>query len=130
MSPEKSALLEARKRVKGKKPTFIMHEAGQRKELPMKWRKPRGLHNKQRLGKKGHAKRPGVGFRSPAGVRGLHSSGVSSVVVHNTLFRVGPSEAIVIGRRVGRKKRAEILKRAQSEGITVLNPFPLQEASK
>ena len=136
MSEEKiKRLLEARKALKQKKPVFIMHEAGQRKELPLKWRKPRGKSNKRRLGRKGHAKKPGLGFRSPKGARGLYGTGVEAVLVHNKEFKTGASAAIIISRRVGKKKRAEIISKAEAAGVKVLNAPPspavqVQEAAK
>ena len=134
MSGTTAELLAARKTVKQKKPVFIMHEAGQRKELPLKWRKPRGKSNKRRLGRKGHAKKPSSGFRSPRAVRGLHGTGVRAAMVHNAEFTADKTAAIIIGRGVGKKKRAAILSKAQSAGMTVLNAPPqaakAQEAAK
>ena len=129
-------LLAARKQMKQKKPVFIMHEAGQRKELPLKWRKPRGKSNKRRLNRKGHAKKPSLGFRSPEAVRGMHGTGTAAVLVHNSTFTATLPEGIIIARRVGKKKRAAIISTAQAAGIRILNlspaapAAPAQEAAK
>ncbi|MEM2597607.1 MAG: eL32 family ribosomal protein, partial [Thermofilum sp.] len=55
---------------------------------------------------------------------GLHPSGFEEVLVHNVkdLERIDPKrQAVRIAATVGRRKRAEILKRAEELGITVLN---------
>ena len=75
-------LLEIRKKLKAKKPTFIRTDSN-RKKYKNNWRKPRGLHNKRRLNVKGHQKNPSHGYRSPVEVRGLHTSGLELANISN-----------------------------------------------
>jgi len=67
---------------------------------------------------------PGVGYRTPKKIRGLHPSGFKEVMVYNLKDMEGidpEKEAIRIHGRIGRKKREEIVKKADEMGIRVLN---------
>jgi len=129
MEPESKRLLNVRKRQKFKKPHFVQTDQHKKKKLKDVWKKPRGLHNKKRkyiLGK-GEMARPGYG--SPAAVRGLHPSGFEEVLLSRArdLDNVDPAtQAIRIARTVGQRKRMDIVKKAQSLGLKILNP-PYQE---
>ena len=129
MEPESKRLLNVRKRQKLKKPHFVQTDQHKKKKLKDVWRKPRGLHNKKRkniLGK-GEMARPGYG--SPAAVKGLHPSGFEEVLLSRAkdLDNVDPAtQAIRIARTVGQRKRMDIVKKAQSLGLKILNP-PYQE---
>jgi large subunit ribosomal protein L32e len=68
---------------------------------------------------------PSVGYRSPSKLRNLHPSGLQEVIVHNIrqLEGLHPKfNAVRIGRRVGDRKRIDILDRADELGLRVLNP--------
>jgi large subunit ribosomal protein L32e len=129
MEPESKRLLNVRKRQKLKKPHFVQTDQHKKKKLKDIWRKPRGLHNKKRkyiLGK-GEMARPGYG--SPAAVKGLHPSGFEEVLLSRAkdLDNVDPAtQAIRIARTVGQRKRMDIVEKAQSLGLKILNP-PYQE---
>lgn len=129
LEPGSKRLLNVRKRQKLKKPHFVQTDQHKKKKLKDVWRKPRGLHNKKRkyiLGK-GEMARPGYG--SPAAVRGLHPSGFEEVLLSRAkdLDNVDPAtQAIRIARTVGQRKRMDIVKKAQSLGLKILNP-PYQE---
>ena len=89
------------------------------------WRRPRGIHSKVRLRKKGKIKMPSIGMRTPKEIRGLHPSGFREVLVERPeeLLSVdAKKEAVRIAKKVGRKKREEIKKKAEELGIKVLNP--------
>jgi large subunit ribosomal protein L32e len=65
-----------------------------------------------------------IGYRGPKLVRGLHPSGFEEVVVYNVedLQNVDPKRhAVRIAHTVGRRKRAEIIKKAEEIGVRVLN---------
>jgi large subunit ribosomal protein L32e len=68
---------------------------------------------------------PSIGYGAPRELRGLHPSGLKEVVVYTPreLERVDPKkEAVKIASTVGKKKRIEILRRAEELKIKVLNP--------
>ncbi len=65
-----------------------------------------------------------IGFRGPALVRGLASSGFQEVLVYNpsNLDIIDPkTQAAKIGGTVGGKKRAAIIEKADQLKIRVLN---------
>ena len=68
---------------------------------------------------------PSVGYGAPRQLRFLHPSGFKEVLVSSLkdLEKVDPkTEAIKIAHTVGKKKRQEILKKAEELKIKVLNP--------
>jgi large subunit ribosomal protein L32e len=108
-----------------KKPKFLRSSAVAYKRLGEKWRRPRGWHSKIRIREKGKPKMPSVGYGAPRKLRYLHPSGFREVVVSNVndLGKVDQSkEAVKIAHTVGKKKRSEILKKAEELKIKVLNP--------
>jgi len=125
MDPESLRLLKVRKKQKLKKPHFVQTDQHKKKRLKDTWRKPKGLHNKKRqyiLGK-GEMARPGYG--SPTAVKGLHPSGFIEVLLDRIqdVDNIDPNtQAIRIARTVGQRKRLEILKKAKSMGLKILNP--------
>ena len=67
---------------------------------------------------------PQPGYGQPRKVRGLHPSGLKDVLVHNVKELAGLDKAVHavrIARTVGKRKRAEIIKKAEELGLKVLN---------
>jgi len=124
LSKEEERLLKLREELKRKKPKFRRQEWHRYKRLGEKWRRPKGRHSKMRRKLKGKPKMPNPGYRSPKKVRGLHPSGYEEVLVYNPkdLEKIDPErQAARIASRVGKRKRREILKKAEELGIVVLN---------
>ncbi len=116
-------LLEIRKKLKAKKPTFLRTDSN-RKKYKNKWRKPRGLQNKRRLQFKGHQKNPSQGYRSPVEVRGLHNSGLELVNISNIkeLDNINKETQIIeVAARTGIKNKVIILEACKTKGINVSN---------
>ncbi len=119
-----STLLKIRKRLKRKKPGFKRQESFKHSRLGESWRRPRGRHSKLRKGEKARGKRPSVGYSSPKEVRGLNRLGYREVRVFNArdLEKIDPEkEMAVIAGGVGKKKRTEILKKAEEMKIKIAN---------
>ena len=72
MVEEKKRLIRARI---AKKAKFRRDGFGKKPQIADSWRKPRGLHNKQRRQKKAKGALPTPGYGSPVAVRGMHPSG-------------------------------------------------------
>ena len=111
--------------VKHKKPKFRRQESWRLKRVPDRWRKPHGVDSKMRKKVKGWPACPTTGYRSPKKTRGLHPSGFIETRVQTVedLGGIDPElQAILIARRVGKRKRVEILSLAEERGIHVLNP--------
>ncbi len=88
------------------------------------WRKPRGIDNKIKWCRKGYPPLVRIGYRNPKAVRGLHPSGLIEVLVHRPedLEGLNPKvHCVRIAHTVGRKKRLQIIEKAKSMGLRVLN---------
>ncbi|MBS3105636.1 50S ribosomal protein L32e [Candidatus Woesearchaeota archaeon] len=117
-------LLEIRKEIKERKPDFIRQDNPKRMKVNDKWRKPKGIHSKIRHKFKGRRKMPSPGYKSPAEVKGLHSSGLEIVNVHSIgeLKKINrDKEGIIVAKATGMKKRLEVFKKAKELNINILN---------
>jgi large subunit ribosomal protein L32e len=124
LAPKNASLLKTKIRKARKTPRFKRQELWAQAMLKDTWRKPKGRHSKMRKQERGRGRLPKPGYGSPAAVRGLNRQGFREVRVFNIsdLSRVDKEkEAAVIASTVGRKKRLEILKRAEELGIAVAN---------
>jgi large subunit ribosomal protein L32e len=86
-----------------------------------KWRKPRSIDLDRGLQ---HGYRPKIGYRNKASIRDIHPSGYVEVRVENVadLAKVDVKvNAIRIGATVGKRKRNEIVTKANEKGIWILN---------
>ncbi|MGB9709406.1 MAG: 50S ribosomal protein L32e [Infirmifilum sp.] len=117
--------LKLRSILSAKRPRFIRMNSWIIKRLDDSWRSPRrSLDNKIRLQRKGFPPLVKIGYRGPFSVRNLHPSGFKEVIVHNPqeLEGIDPStQAVRIASTVGRRKRIEIIKKAEEKGIRILN---------
>ncbi len=108
-----------------KKPKFKRHMHEAYKRIGTSWRKPRGIHSKIRIKQKGRIRMPNVGYGAPKELKFLHPSGYREVLTHNVkeLQSIDKVKvAVKIAHTVGKKKRIEILKKAEEMKIKVLNP--------
>ncbi|MBW2988973.1 hypothetical protein KY358_01505 [Candidatus Woesearchaeota archaeon] len=120
---EINRLLEVRKNMKLKKPSFIRQDA-HKKRLKKRWVKPRGLHSKIRLKKKGHARKVSTGYGGPKGTRGLSREGLKIRIIHNKeeLSRADKEkEGAIIASCVNLKNKIMLLKKAKEDGIKIIN---------
>lgn len=125
LDPESQRLLKVRKKQKAKKPNFVQTDLHKKKRLKNTWRRPKGLHNKKRRHILGKGEMARVGYGSPVAVKGLHPSGFQDVLMSRVqdLDELDPStQAVRIARTVGQRKRMDIVKKARSLGLKILNP--------
>ena len=126
-------LLEAKKKMRKRKPSFIRQEFTKRKRLSKNWRRPRGIHSKIRLRRKGKASRVAIGYGTPKKIRHLTAEGLRKINVQNVaqLKELDNSKDIaIIGRTVGDRKKLDILRNAKKEGIKVYNFSRIDEEIK
>jgi len=117
-------LLNIRKKQKKRKPEFKRQEISVQKILKRKWRAPKGKHSKLRKHIKARGSHPSPGYGSPRAVRGLDPLGYKLVRVFRPEDLDGinkKEERALIASTVGRKKRFDILKRAEELNIKVKN---------
>jgi len=120
--------VDVQKTLKGKKklPTFrgrfgkknIRRKSNKKWQ---KWRKPRSIDLDRGLQ---HGFRPKIGHRNKASLRDIHPSGYKEVMVNNItdVEKINAkTEAIRISATVGKRKRNDIISKANEKGIWVLN---------
>ena len=117
------ALLEKRKETKRKKPLFIRKDIYKKARIGKSWRKPRGLDNKQRLCKRGPAKKISNGYRAPKEIRGFHKSGLMPVIVSNIsqLNSITKEQGVILSAKIGNKKRQMLIIEAKKKDLALLN---------
>jgi large subunit ribosomal protein L32e len=125
--------LKLRMKMRRKKPSFMQQGArgGNLKRLKETWRHPRGKHSKLREHEISKGAWPNPGYGMPRSVRCMHPSGLEEVRIFNVdqLIVMKPDkQACRIGASVGKKKRAEIMKKSQELKIRVLNPLKEKKA--
>ncbi len=119
-----SELLEQRKKISDRRPRFKRQESWRYKRLATNWRKPDGIDNKMRKQFSGVPPLVKIGYGGPKLARGLHPSGFVDNLVYNVndLSLLDKNkDAARMAHTVGNKKRLEIIERAQSLGIQLLN---------
>jgi large subunit ribosomal protein L32e len=119
-----SDLLEQRKRVSDRRPKFKRQESWRYKRLATNWRKPKGIDNKMRRQMSGVPPLVKIGYGGPRMSRGLHPSGYTDNLVHNVAelsFLNKDKDAVRIAHTVGTKKRLDIISKAESMGLKILN---------
>ena len=117
-------LLEQRKKISEHRPKFKRQESWRYKRLAVTWRKPKGVDNKMRKQVSGVPPLVKIGYRGPRISRGLHPSGYVDSLVHNVkdlMLLDNSKDAARIARTVGNKKRLEIISKAESMGIKLIN---------
>jgi large subunit ribosomal protein L32e len=122
--PINDDLLRARKKVSATRPKFVRQESWRYIRLAENWRKPKGIDNKMRKQVSGVPPLVKVGYRGPKKARGLHPSGYKDKLIHNIrdLEKLDhKTDAARIGHSVGRRKRIDIVNKADALGIKVLN---------
>ena len=121
---EQKKLIELRKKINKKRPSFRRVESWRYVRVKDPWRKARGIDSRTRIKSKSGVKSPSVGYRGPKKIRGLHPSGyeeVRVVSVDDLKTLNNRIHAIKISTKLGIKKRIQLIDYAQSRGFKVLN---------
>jgi ribosomal protein L32E len=111
------------------KPKFLRNDwhkkikLGRGVKKNQKWKGAKGRQNKLRMNRKGHSRRPKVGWGAEVKTKDF-VSGLDAVRVENLadLKTVKSSQGILISN-VGMKKRKEIIKAANEKKIKILNKY-------
>ena len=92
-----------------------------RKKL-QKWRRPRGKHNKTRLKRFSYPVQPGIGFGTPRSVSGK-VDGLMPFLISNVsdLTKINKSNIAIVSRKIGAKKKLEIMKKLSDMNIKIMN---------
>jgi large subunit ribosomal protein L32e len=116
-------LLEIRKEMRKRKPKFLAQDVHKKKKIRKRWVRPRGLHSKIRLEKKGYNKRVKPGYRTPLLVRGM-VKGINPVVVCSLrdLDTLKPEDGgVIISSTLGQRKKLDLVKACKEKKLYILN---------
>jgi len=132
LDDETKRLLNARKVNKRHFREFRMIDAHKKDCLAPNWRRSKGHHSQTRRKAKSKGATVKIGYGSPAMIHGFHPSGYEEVLVYRPADVAGieKTQAIRVGRTVGRKKQLEIEKIAKEQSIKVLNPLNTFEGAQ
>jgi len=113
--------------IERKKPKFyrrqwhIKNRFGRKKKL--KWVKGKGMDNKIRLKFKGYAKRVEIGWgNAKKDFKKINGYVQNYVENFSQLEKLQKGQGIVIAS-VGRKKKIEMIKKANEKGLVILNKY-------
>ena len=119
-----------------KKPLFFrpgwyrMSRVGKKRKKKRVWRHAKGMDSKIRLTERGYAARPSSGWGSDKKIRNK-IDGLDFVRIENLsqLEKVDKNKAIMIAS-IGKKKRDEIIKKANENKIKILNKYYKKNGTK
>lgn len=120
-----SRLLKVRAKINARRPWFRRGESWRYKRMHPQWRKPKGLDNKIRVGRKSRIAMVNIGYRGPKKTRDLHPTGLVEYLVYNQneLDVLNSKNHILrIAGSVGRRKRQTIIESAKVKGFKIANP--------
>lgn len=111
-----------------RKPKFVRRawyrysKTGLRKKKKLVWRSPKGRDNNMREKRKGYPPVPSVGWKREKKFRG-QIMGKMPILVNNLreLEKVNKEKELIIMGKIGKKKKIELVKKAQEKGIQILN---------
>jgi large subunit ribosomal protein L32e len=118
-------LLRIAREKRQRQPSFKHEHAHRWRRLSGSWRKVRGIDSATREKTKGRIAMVSSGYRKPKAVRGMHPSRFIEVPVQrpDDLEGLDPDiHAVRIGSAVGMRKRQEIIRKADTLLLRVLNP--------
>ena len=129
---ETQALLAVRHEGDGRRPKFTRQASYRYWRIGRDgaWRRPRGQQSKQRRHYGYRSTIVSIGFRGPAKVRGLTPTGFRPVLVHTAkeiVALVPSTDAAIIARTVGTRRRLVLEETARKAGVHVLNPITREE---
>ena len=122
-------MVETNNKSKRKKPKFLRNDwhkkirLGRKIKKKRKWHGAKGRQNKLRLNRKGHQQRPKVGWGADKNSKGF-VQGVEAIRVENVkeIMSIKKGAGIIIGK-IGKKKRLQIIKKANEMKIKILNKY-------
>ncbi|MFH1072956.1 MAG: eL32 family ribosomal protein [Nanoarchaeota archaeon] len=116
-------LLAERNRKKLRQPRFTRQDAHKKKKLAKVWRRPKGYHNKMRRHVRGYRRVIKVGWGSPQEVKHTDQDGKKILLITGPadLQHAGKEHALIISKRIGKKKKLALLREIKQKGLTVYN---------
>ncbi|MEM4719652.1 MAG: eL32 family ribosomal protein [Candidatus Pacearchaeota archaeon] len=104
-----------------RKDSYRMSKLGKKRKKKIKWRKPRGKHNKLREKRKGYLRQPSIGWGSPKKIKGsLMGVKIKAISNLKDVENLQEGEKVML-LHIGKKKKQEILKKALEKNIEIIN---------
>ena len=102
--------------------TLKLSKLGRNRRKLQRWRSAVGRHNKIRKNRFGYTKSPRIGFKSPCRNSGK-ICGKIPIVVNNVkdFAKARKENIIIIARKVGARKKIEMIRKANEMGLALLN---------
>lgn len=102
---------------------FIRKDVHKKKRIPLNWRRPKGITNKRRLNRKGHAPNVRPGYGTKAADRGKNKQGLMIITVAtlSELKALNPKTQAALIAGVGKKRKIELISEAEKLKITLAN---------
>eukprot|EP01061_Rhynchopus_euleeides_P013087 TRINITY_DN22962_c0_g1_i1.p1 TRINITY_DN22962_c0_g1~~TRINITY_DN22962_c0_g1_i1.p1 ORF type:complete len:130 (+),score=50.09 TRINITY_DN22962_c0_g1_i1:68-457(+) len=112
--------------IKKKTTRFNRHHSDRHVRVGVSWRKPKGIDSVVRRRWRGQIKMANIGFGNAKVTRNVHPDGLRHFNVNTPkdlelLLMRNKTHAAVIGHKVGKKLRVEIVNRARELDIRVVN---------
>ena len=102
-----------------------------RSRIKKNWRSQRGTDNKKRRKFAYMGASPSIGYSQPSKIRDFHPRGMPEVLVQSAQDLFGLKDVLIrIASGVGRRKRQEIIKLADSAKLHVLNRTKKEKQKK
>ena len=123
---EQLRLLNIRKNLRQKRPSFRRVESWRFKRIKERWRRPSGIDSKSREKKKGWPKSPIAGFRSPKEIRNKTRAGKEEILVFSTadISLIDPTSQVArIASNIGQRKKERIIMEAELQNVRIINPI-------
>ena len=87
-----------------------------------RWRRAVGRHSKIRKNRFGYTKSPRIGFKSPRTESGRIDGKLPILITNVADFsKANKGNLLIIARKIGAKKRIEMIKKAQELNLEILN---------
>ncbi|MDO8517209.1 MAG: eL32 family ribosomal protein [Nanoarchaeota archaeon] len=116
--------------IKRKKPKFFRKDwnkklrLGSKQKSKRKWKAAKGGDNKIRLKRRGYAQKVAIGWGADKKIKGkVEGFNVAYISVLKEVENVKKGEAIIINKNMGKRKRKEIIDKANQKGIKILNKY-------
>ena len=102
--------------------THRLLKLGKGRPKLQKWRRPRGKHNKTRLKRFGYPLQPGIGFGTPRTQSGKVQGLIPILITNISQMKdVTKNNIIIVARRLGARKKLEIIKKASEMNVKIEN---------
>jgi ribosomal protein L32E len=114
-------------KVKKRKPNFqrtkfrAYVKLGKNQKSKRKYRKATGIHNKIREKRKGRPKRVEIGYKNDNSIRNLIQGKVPVMISTLADLKKVKKNEIIIFAKIGAKKKLEIIKEIEKQGLEILN---------